>query len=95
MEKFSLPKQIPEDIRRKGSATTLELLRGDIGKRWKLLKHTIVAWTSLPIFRFFCKHFFFILFNKFSTIQIKIKISNHRIQSKNRQLFLINQKMYQ
>lgn len=53
----SLPKHIPEDIRRKGSATTLELLRGDIGKRWKLLKHTIVAWTSLPIFRFFCKTF--------------------------------------
>ncbi|CAF0923785.1 unnamed protein product [Didymodactylos carnosus] len=48
-----LPKIIPEDIRRKGSATTLELLRGDIGKRWKLLKHTIVAWTSLPVFRFF------------------------------------------
>ncbi|CAF4630135.1 unnamed protein product, partial [Rotaria socialis] len=50
-----LPKEIPEDIRRVGSATTLELLRGDVGKRWKLLKHTIVAWTSLPIFRYFCK----------------------------------------
>ena len=49
---------MPEDVRRKGSATTLELLRGDIGKRWKLLKHTIVAWTSLPIFRFFCKKLF-------------------------------------
>jgi hypothetical protein len=61
-----LPKQIPDDIRRKGSATTLELLRGDIGKRWKLLKHTIVAWTSLPIFRYFCKNFFlFKLINKF------------------------------
>ncbi|UJR21713.1 hypothetical protein I4U23_024790 [Adineta vaga] len=48
-----LPKRIPEDIRRKGSATTLEILRGDIGKRWKLLKHTIVAWTSLPIFQYF------------------------------------------
>ncbi|CAF1256928.1 unnamed protein product [Adineta steineri] len=48
-----LPKRIPEDIRRKGSATTLEVLRGDIGKRWKLLKHTIVAWTSLPIFQYF------------------------------------------
>ncbi|CAF3322328.1 unnamed protein product [Rotaria socialis] len=48
-----LPKEIPEDIRRVGSATTLELLRGDVGKRWKLLKHTIVAWTSLPIFRYF------------------------------------------
>ena len=46
-----LPKRIPEDIRRKGSSTTLELLRGDIGKRWKLLKHTIVAWTSLPMVR--------------------------------------------
>jgi len=80
--KISLPKQIPEDIRRKGSAITLEVLRGDIGKRWKLLKHTIVAWTSLPIFRFFCKHYLFKLFNKFQNIQIKIKIhqfKNHRI----------------
>ena len=50
-----LPKRLPEDIRRKGSSTTLELLRGDIGKRWKLLKHTIVAWTSLPMFRLFCE----------------------------------------
>ncbi|CAF1193148.1 unnamed protein product [Rotaria sordida] len=65
-----LPKQIPEDIRRIGSATTLELLRGDVGKRWKLLKHTIVAWTSLPIFRYFYQ-------NKDSEIQ---KISVH-IQS--------------
>ncbi|CAF3718733.1 unnamed protein product [Rotaria sp. Silwood1] len=62
-----LPKQIPEDIRRVGSATTLELLRGDVGKRWKLLKHTIVAWTSLPIFRYFYQ-------NKDSEIQ---KTSNH------------------
>lgn len=44
-------KKLPEDIRRKGSATTLEVLRGDIGKRWKLLKHTIVTLTSLPMFR--------------------------------------------
>ncbi|CAF4761371.1 unnamed protein product [Rotaria sp. Silwood1] len=55
------------DIRRVGSATTLELLRGDVGKRWKLLKHTIVAWTSLPIFRYFYQ-------NKDSEIQ---KTSNH------------------
>ncbi|CAF0811531.1 unnamed protein product [Adineta ricciae] len=48
-----LPKRLPEDIRRKGSAATLETLRGDIGKRWKLLKHTVVAWTSLPIFQYF------------------------------------------
>ncbi len=67
-KKPSLPKQIPEDIRRKGSATTLEVLRGDIGKRWKLLKHTIVAWTSLPIFRFFCKNFLLKLFNKYQNI---------------------------
>jgi hypothetical protein len=63
-KKPSLPKQIPEDIRRKGSATTLEVLRGDIGKRWKLLKHTIVAWTSLPI----CKNFLLKLFNKYQNI---------------------------
>lgn len=50
-----LPKRVPEDIRRKGSATTLEVQRGDIGKRWKLLKHTIVAWTSLPIFQYLCR----------------------------------------
>jgi len=57
--KISLPKQIPEDLRRKGSATTLEILRGDVGKRWKLLKHTIVAWTSLPMFRFLCTKIIF------------------------------------
>ena len=48
-------RRVPDDIRRKGSAITLQTLRGDVGKRWKLLKNTIVAWTSLPIFRTFCK----------------------------------------
>lgn len=66
----SLPKHIPEDIRRKGSATTLEVLRGDIGKRWKLLKHTIVAWTSLPIFQYFCKKLIFL--SKFSQLILEM-----------------------